>query len=74
MMRAVRIPLERLQQWLGEEAGIHDLWMTPDPFAPELVVIVKSLEEPEKPARHRRRETDQLRLEASLDKAMMNHA
>lgn len=75
MMRTVNIPIEKLQEWLGEEAGIHDLWMTCDPISPELVVVVKSLEEPAK-RRHRRRdlETDQLALEAALDRTMMNHA
>lgn len=71
MMRTVNIPIGKLQEWLGEEAGIHDVWMTPDPISPELVVVVKSLEEPRK---KRPRAVDQLKLEAALDKAMMNHA
>lgn len=73
MMRTVRIPLEKLQHWLGEEAGIHDLWMTPDPTAPELVIVVKSLDEPQ-PCHHRKRPraVDQLALEAAADKMMMH--
>lgn len=69
MMRTVKIPIEKLKQWIGEEADIFDTWMTCDPISPELVVVVKSDDSP----RRHRRETDQLRLEAALDRTMMNH-
>jgi len=72
MMHTVRVPTDKLREWLGHEAEIFDAWLTPDPIKPELVVVLKTSDEG---PRRRRRDLagEQLRIEAAADRMMMRN-